>query len=194
MTRLVGYARTSTETQDAGLEAQIVALSAANCDVIFNEQVSSVAEREEFDAALADLQPGDTLVVCKLDRLARSVLGLWKIVEILEQKGCGLRILNFGGEVVDTRSATGKLILTIFAGFAQFEREMMLERQKPGIAKAKSEGKYKGRKRQVADDAREEIRRLVEEGLTVSDVARMHNLSRTGVYKIMAEPRLTPAG
>ena len=88
---------------------------------------------------------GDTLVVTKVDRLARSTVGLWEIVkrlEAIDDGGAGLRVLNLGGETVDTKSATGKLILTIFAGFAQFEREMMLERQREGIAKAKAEKRY----------------------------------------------------
>ena len=184
--RLIAYARTSTFFQDAGLESQIRDLTAANVDVIYNEQVSSVLERAELDAALEDLQPGDKLVVCKLDRLARSVIGLWKIIEVLEQKGCGLRILNFGGEVVDTRSATGKLILTIFAGFAQFEREMMLERQRPGIAKAQAERKYKGRKRVLEGDDREEVKKLIGAGLNQSEVAKMTGISRGTVQNILS--------
>ena len=103
--------------------------------------MSSIGERAELERALAYLREDDTLVVTKIDRLARSTVGLWEIVRGLDEEGVGLRVLNLGGEVVDTKSATGRLILTIFAGFAQFEREMMLERQREGIAKAKAEGK-----------------------------------------------------
>ena len=147
--QLVGYARTSTAEQEAGLEAQVRDLKAEGCTRIFQERVSSVGERVELDRALDYVRGGDTLVVIKVDRLARSTVGLWAIVERLEgtdHGGTGLRILNLGGETVDTKSATGKLILTIFAGFAQFEREMMLERQREGIAKAKAENRYLGRK------------------------------------------------
>jgi DNA invertase Pin-like site-specific DNA recombinase len=88
----------------------------------------------------------DTLVVTKLDRLARSARHLSELIDQLEAKGVTLRILNFGGDAVDTRGATGRLMLNMFAAMAQFEREMMLERQREGIAKAKAEGRYRGRK------------------------------------------------
>src|SRR5437764_6521322 len=136
---LIGYARTSTTDQQAGLQAQLRDLQAAGCERLFSERVSSVADRAELDRASQFVREGDTLVVTKIDRLARSTIRLWAIVGGLEAKGVGLRVINLGGEVVDTKSATGKLILTIFAGFAQFEREMMLERQREGIAKAKAE-------------------------------------------------------
>jgi DNA invertase Pin-like site-specific DNA recombinase len=130
--QLVGYARTSTTEQEAGLEAQTRDLRAAGCTKIFREQASSIGQRSHLERALDYVRAGDTLVVTKVDRLARSTVGLWEIVKRLESiddGGVGLRVLNLGGETVDTKSATGKLILTIFAGFAQFEREMMLERQ-----------------------------------------------------------------
>ena len=90
------------------------------------------------------VREGDTLVVTKVDRLARSALHLLEIARDLERRGIGLRILHLGGDSVDTISANGRLILTIFAGFAQFERELMLERQREGIAKAKAAGRYAG--------------------------------------------------
>jgi DNA invertase Pin-like site-specific DNA recombinase len=103
---LVGYGRTSTTDQVAGLEAQVRDLKAAGCKKIFREQVSSVAERSQLDSALDYVREGDTLVVTKLDRLARSTLHLWDIVQSLDAKGVALRILNLGGETVDTRGAT----------------------------------------------------------------------------------------
>ena|ERR1700722_8674278 len=99
MVKLIGYARTSTADQSAGLEAQMRDLEAAGCAKIFREQVSSVGERTELDRALAYLRGGDTLVVCKVDRLARSTVGLWAIVqelEAVEEGGAALRILNLG--------------------------------------------------------------------------------------------------
>ena len=103
----IGYARTSTIDQVAGLEAQLRDLQAAGCGKIFQEQVSSVAERSQLQAALDYAREGDTLVVTKLDRLARSARHLSELVDALEIKRVGLRILNFGGDAVDTRSATG---------------------------------------------------------------------------------------
>jgi DNA invertase Pin-like site-specific DNA recombinase len=142
---LVGYARTSSVEQQAGLEAQIRDLKAAGCEEIFAEQVSSVATRAKLEEALTFVRKGDTLCVSKPCRLARSTSNLLAIVERLEKKGAGLRILSMGGSEVDTKTATGKLMLTMLAGFAEFERALMLERQLEGIAKAKADGKYKGR-------------------------------------------------
>src|ERR1700674_4118019 len=111
---LIGYARTSTTDQVAGLEAQVRDLKTAGCKKLFREQVSSIAERSQLDAALDYVRAGDTLVVTKLDRLARSILHLWEIVQGLHAKGMALRILNLGGETLDTRRAIGRLILKVF--------------------------------------------------------------------------------
>ena len=140
---LIGYARTSTMEQIAGLEAQRESLRANGCERLYEERTSSVAVREALRAALDYAREGDTLVVTKLDRLARSVRHLGEIVEELEGKGVALRILDLG---LDTSTATGKLMLNVLGSVAQFEREMMLERQKESIAKAKDDGRYKGRK------------------------------------------------
>ncbi len=107
------------------------------------EQVSSVAERPQLEAALDFVREGDVFVVTKLDRLARSVANMLEIVARLERKGVALRILNLG---LDTSTPTGRLMLTVMGGVAEFERSMMLERQREGIAKAKAEGVYRGRK------------------------------------------------
>ena len=141
---LIGYARTSTSDQQAGLEAQHRDLRAAGCRKIFSEQTSSVGSRAQLEAAFDYCREGDTLVVTKLDRLARSARHLSELVDKLEAKGVALRILDFSGNAVDTRGATGRLMLNMFAAMAQFEREMMLERQREGIAKAKAEGKVQG--------------------------------------------------
>src|SRR5690349_758159 len=138
----VGYARTSTLEQRAGFEAQIRELEAAGCEKVFREQVSSVAKRDQLSAALDFIREGDTLIVTKLDRLARSVAHLVGITEAVRAKGAHLQILNMG---LNTADATGRLMLNVIGSVAQFEREMMLERQREGIAKAKAEGKYRGR-------------------------------------------------
>lgn len=185
--QLVGYARTSTTEQEAGLEAQIRDLQAVGCAKIFQEQASSVSDRAQLERALEYLRSGDTLVVCKVDRLARSTVGLWDLVKRLEavaDGGAGLRVLNLGGETVDTKSATGKLILTIFSGFAQFELEIMKERQREGIAKAKVEGRYKGRKPTARAKA-EDVVRLFKAGRTVSQVAEELGIGRGSVYRAL---------
>ncbi|MDQ0392233.1 recombinase family protein [Labrys monachus] len=183
---LIGYARTSTTEQAAGLEAQQRDLKAIGCERVFSEHVSSVASREQLAQAIAFAREGDTLVVTKVDRLARSTVGLWDIVKELDGKGVGLRVLNLGGETVDTKSATGRLILSIFAGFAQFEREMMLERQREGIAKAKAEGVYKGRKPTARAKA-EDVRKMHAEGKTPTEIAKALGIGRGSVYRAIED-------
>ena len=153
---IVGYARTSSLAQVAGLEAQERELRAAGCDKIFREQVSSVAERQQLEAALDYVREGDSFTVTKLDRLARSVGDLLAIVARLEAKKVSLRVLSMSGEQsLDTATSTGRLMLAVIGAVGQAEREAMLERQREGIAKAKREGRYKGRvptaRRQAAE-------------------------------------------
>ena len=110
---------------------------------VFSEKVSSVAKREQLDAALENVREGYVFIVTKLDRLARSVAHLVGIGARLEAKGVGLKVLD---QAIDTSSPSGRLMFNMLGSIAQFERELMLERQREGIAKAKAEGKYKGRK------------------------------------------------
>jgi DNA invertase Pin-like site-specific DNA recombinase len=176
---LVGYGRTSTVTQEAGLEAQERDLKAAGVEKLFTEQVSSVAEREELEAALDYVRSGDVLVVTKLDRLARSIRDLCSIVDRLTAKGVSLRILGMG---LDTATANGRLMLNVLGSVAQFEREVMLERQREGIAKAKSEGKYKGREPTAMRQA-EQIKALVAQGWTRPRIAEELEISLRSVYR-----------
>jgi DNA invertase Pin-like site-specific DNA recombinase len=182
----IGYARTSTTDQVAGLEAQVTALTGTGCEKLFQERVSSVAERAQLEAALEFAREGDTFVVTKMDRLARSTQHLLEIVRRLEAKGVALRILDFKGDAVDTRSPQGKLLLTVFAAFAEFERGIMLERQRDGIAKAKGEGKYKGRQ-PTARAKGAEVVAMHREGKSPSDIAKALGIGRASVYRIIGE-------
>jgi DNA invertase Pin-like site-specific DNA recombinase len=187
---LIGYARTSTTDQRARLDAQVRDLKAVGCRKVFSEQASAVGQRAQLDAALDYCRDGDTLVVTKLDRLARSARHLSELIDKLEANGVTFRILNFGGDAVDTRGATGRLMLNMFAAKAQFEREMMLERQREGIAKAKADGKYKGRKptaRLKADDAV----RMFRNGNRVAHIARELGIGRGSVYRALEAFSLT---
>lgn len=183
---LIGYARTSTVEQIAGLEVQLEDLAKAGCEKVYQERISSVAPRAQLEAALDFCREGDTLVVTKLDRLARSNNHLWEIVRTLDAKGVGLRVLNLGGDVVDTKGATGRLILNIFSSFAQFEREMMLERQRDGIAKAKEKGLYKGRRPTAALKA-DDARKLHAEGKNPSEIAKALGIGRGSVYRALGK-------
>ena len=149
---------------------------------IFREQVSSVTVRLQLQSALDFVRDGDVFVVTKLDRLARSVADLMAILQALERKRVAVRILNLG---MDTQTPTGKLMLTVLGGVAQFEREMMLERQREGIAKAKSAGKYKGRK-PITLERRQHVLRLADEGATKISIARQLGIGEATVYRILA--------
>ena len=179
---IVGYCRTSTVEQLAGFEAQKRDLLAAGAEKLFAEQVSSVATRAELAAALDFVREGDVLVVTKLDRLARSVANLCELVWQLETKGASLRILAMN---LDTATPTGRLMLNVMGSVAQFEREMMLERQREGIAKAKGEGRYKGRKPTARAKA-DEVHRLAAEGLTRAAIASQLSIGIASVYRVLA--------
>jgi len=180
---LIGYARSSTLDQTASIDAQVRDLKAAGCEKIHQEQVSSVdiTRRTHLAEALEHLRKGDTLVVTKLDRLARSVRHLFEITETLSAKGAALRILDLG---IDTGKPTGKLVLTVLGGIAEFEREIMLERQREGIAKAKAAGKYKGRKPTARAKA-DKVRMLKAQGVGPTAIAKQLGIGRASVYRIL---------
>ena len=169
----VGYARTSSLEQQAGLDAQFRDLKVAGCEKIFTEQVSAVGKRQQLEAAIDFIREGDVLVVTKLCRLARSTQHLLEIAERVQAKGADLCILNLG----DTSTATGRLMFTVIGAIACFERELMLERQREGIAKAKSEGKYKGRKPTALAQAAK-VRALKSNGVRPVDIAREKDWAR----------------
>jgi DNA invertase Pin-like site-specific DNA recombinase len=181
---IVGYARTSTRQQEAAFEAQKVALAREGCDKIFAEQVSSVGERTKLDRALEYVREGDVFVVTKLDRLARSVAHLVEINALLERKGVALRILDMG---INTACPTGRLFLNIVGSIGQFEREIMLERQRDGIAAAKAAGKFTGRQ-PTARKQTPEIRRLAGEGVKHGEIARRLGISLRSVQRMLRSP------
>lgn len=190
---LVGYARTSTVEQEAGLEVQERMLCATGCTKIFVEMVSSVGARAKLEAALEFVREGDTLVVTRLDRLARSTVHLLAIIERLEAKHVALRILDFGGTAVDTQSPSGRMLLTMFAAVAQFEREVMLSRQRDGIAKAKAAGKYRGRQ-PTARAKIIQVRELQAAGIGPSQIASSLGISRASVYRLLTETKASAYG
>lgn len=183
---IIGYARTSTVEQVAGLAGQERDLKAGGATKIFSERVSSVAARAQLEAALDFVREGDALVVTKLDRLARSVTDLLAIDARLRSKGVALVVLSMGGQPLDTRTPTGKLMLTLLGAVAEFERSLMLERQREGIAKAASEGKYKGRAPTARAKA-DEVKALKGEGIGASAIAEKLGIGRASVYRILGE-------
>lgn len=182
---LIGYARTSQLHQRAGLEGQIDDLKAAGCERLFVEQVSALAHRPELQNALGFVRDGDTLVVKRMCRLARSTVELLNIVAKLEAKGVGVRVLDFGGGELDTKSASGRLLITVLAAVSEAERSMMIERQRVGIAKAKQEGRYKGRVPTARRKA-SQVKELRRSGLSATQIASQLGISRASVYRILA--------
>lgn len=186
---IVGYARTSTTHQNAGLDEQIQRLQKEGCEKIFSEQVSSVYQRDELKKAIDFVRAGDVFMVTKIDRLARTVANLLDITKTLESKNVQLKILDFG---LDTHTATGKMMLQVIGAVAEFEREMMLERQRFGIEKAKAEGKFKGRK--LSDAKLKKLENEIkaynpdsQDSLSIKEIASFCEVSTPTVYKKMRE-------
>jgi DNA invertase Pin-like site-specific DNA recombinase len=148
---------------------------------MFGEQISSTAKRAKLAERLASLREGDVLTVTKPDRLARSTAELLSIEADLSKRGIGLVVLSMAGERLDTRNPTSKLMRTILAGVATWEREIMLERQREGIAKAKAAGKYKGRP--ISIDAAQ-IRQLRAE-FGPATIAKKLGIARSSVYRAL---------
>jgi DNA invertase Pin-like site-specific DNA recombinase len=167
--------------QIAGLEAQDWELREAGVEKVFSERVSSVAKREQLEAALEFSRKGDVLVVTKLDRLARSMADLVAITSKLKTKGVELQILAMN---LDTTTPTGKLMLNLMGSFAEFEREIMLERQREGVAKAKAEGKYKGRV-PTARRKGAEVIQLRGQGVRPEEIAEKLGISRASVFRVL---------
>ncbi|MDA0849831.1 MAG: recombinase family protein [Proteobacteria bacterium] len=174
-----GYARCSTAEQD--LTIQVESLTAAGCDVIREEKVSgaSLDKRNELKTLLEFLREGDELVVTRIDRLARSLRDLQNIIHILNEKGVTLSATE---QPIDTSSSIGKCFIDLLGLFAEFEHRIRYERQMEGIAKAKSAGKYKGRKKSINTRL---IKELYEQGKRVSDIAKEVGCSRQSVYRFI---------
>lgn len=177
---LIGYARVST--QDQNPELQHDALTQAGCEKIFIEKASGAKrERPELQAALQYMRPGDTLVVWKLDRLARSLKQLIETVEALEQQQMGFRSLT---EAIDTTSPGGKLIFHIFAALAEFERSMIQERTSAGLAAARARGRIGGRPPALSSSDIAAAKALLRDpGITVAQVAKRLGVSSSTLYK-----------
>lgn len=180
---IYGYARVSTA--DQSLDVQREALKAAGCEMVREEKRSGATQdgREELALLLEFIRSGDVLVVTKLDRLARSIRDVMDIHGKLTAKGATLRILNMG---LDTTTATGKLMLGVLGSVAEFERDLLLERQREGIDAAKAAGKYQGGKAQYD---RAEVWRMLDAGTSKAEIARQLECSEMTVYRIIKEGR-----
>jgi DNA invertase Pin-like site-specific DNA recombinase len=178
---LVGYARVSSVSQS--LDVQLDALKAAGCSKIFSEKRSGTKahDREALSDALDFVREGDTLVITRLDRLARSAADLHAILAQLTAKGVQFLCLQQGG--IDTSTGTGKLLLGVLASIAEFETDIRKERQREGIDRAKLAGVYKGRKPSVDVD---QVRSLHQQGVGPSDIAKRMGIGRASVYRALS--------
>ena len=179
--KTIGYARVSTSGQT--LDAQLEQLGAAGCDPVFKETMSGARnDRPELMKALATLMEGDVLIVTRLDRLARSTRDLLDIVHTIETKGAKLKALT--DSWADTTTPTGKLILTVLGGLAEFERSLIAERTAEGRERAKRAGRRLGRPPKLTTHQREAARKMRSEGQDNAEIARVLGVSRSTVSRI----------
>lgn len=178
---LIGYARVSTTDQNPQL--QIDDLEQAGCEQIYQDKISGTKRaRPELDACLKALRTGDTLVIWRLDRLARSLRDLIEIVESLKERRIGVRSLN---DPIDTTSATGELIFHIFGSLAQFERRLIQERVQAGLQSARKRGRIGGRPKKLSDDQVRRAQLLIDGGEPAGEVAREFGVDRSTLYRAM---------
>ncbi len=182
MSAIYGYARVSTTDQD--LTIQRAALEAAGCSVIRAEKASGTTRqgRTELASMLEFIRPGDTMVVTRIDRLARSLRDLQNIVHELRAKGAHLKATE---QPIDTATAAGKAFLDMLGVFAEFETNLRRERQLEGIEAAKSRGVYKGRPRSIKA---EEVKKLLADGMGATEIAKQLGISRASVYRLARMP------
>lgn len=188
---LIGYARVST--RDQTVAAQLDALRKGDCDRVFQETASGAnRDRPELAAALDYMRKGDTLVVWKLDRLARSLKQLIETVEGLEKRGIGFRSLT---EAIDTTTAGGRLVFQIFGALAEFERGVIRERTRAGLDAARARGRKGGRPPKLkADDLKAARAMLTDQDINVEDVARRLGVSPATLYRYLPAARAHAMG
>jgi len=176
----IGYARVSTDKQDTLI--QIDALTAAGCATIYSETASGGRfDRIELHKLLDSVQRGDIVVVYKLDRLSRSLHDLLKILQQLADKGGQFVSLT---EKIDTTTAAGRMLMQIIGAFAEWERNMIIERTNAGLEAARAQGRIGGRRFKLSYAQREEAKKMVADGRPVSAVAQLFNVSRLTIYRI----------
>ncbi len=184
MARVYGYARVSTADQDLTLQREALIKAGVNPDLIFAEKVTGTRRdgREKLDLLLKFADQGDTIIITRIDRLARSMRDLQNLVHELHQKGIALKATE---QPIDTSSAAGKAFFDMLGVFAEFETNLRRERQAEGIASAKLKGVYTGGKRRID---RNRVRALAAHGHGPSDIAHELGISRRHVYRLLEEP------
>jgi DNA invertase Pin-like site-specific DNA recombinase len=183
---LVGYARVSSVGQSLAVQLEKL----QGCDPIFQEKRSGTSDnRPQLAACLQYVRRGDTLVVTKLDRLARSTLHLCQLADTLQRKGVALRVLD---QAIDTSDATGRLLFNMLGAIAQFETEIRAERQLDGIANARVRGVAFGRRPALTPEQVIELRARRQQGMLIKDLMAEYGLGKTALYRYLGgtEPAL----
>jgi len=177
----IGYARVSSNTQD--YQGQVEALKAFGCERIYSEKMSgkSTDGRRQFEKLMKELLPGDTVVVAKLDRLARSSRDLHNIIHELDGLSCGF--LSLGESWCDTTTSHGRLMLTIMGGIAEFERDLIRKRCEEGIERAKAKGTKFGRKRSLSPEQVKIAADRYAKGETMAELAEVYGVSEPTIWR-----------
>ena len=179
----IGYARVSTTDQQLSNQKKL--LLDAGCEDIFEEKISGARkDRPELEKLLRHIRKNDTLVVCKLDRLARSTHHLLEIVETLRQKGAFF--CSLGEPWADTTTHAGKMIMTVFAGIAEFERDLIRERTSTGRKAAQARGVKFGRPSKLSAEQRKLVLELIAQGRSVQEIAKTFKVDRSTIYRLTA--------
>jgi len=183
----IGYARIGAADRPEALDTQLGLLARAGCETVFSEQTALAARGAQLAAALGQCGGGDTLVVPRLDCLAPSLPELVKIADALRRKAAHLSVLD---PAIDTATSAGRTAVNAFAAAARFEHDILLERQREGVARAKSAGRYKGRVPTARRQAGE-IAALRAQGVKPDEIARRLNIGRSSVFRILKEQKRT---
>jgi DNA invertase Pin-like site-specific DNA recombinase len=178
---IIGYARVSSDSQT--LDAQMAALKSAGADKVYSEKISgAVTERKALGRAIDALGPGDTLIVSRLDRLARSTRDLLNVLDTIAKAGAGFR--SIADTWADTTTPHGRLMLTVLGGLAEFERELIKARTSEGRSRAKARGQRFGRKPKLTSHQRQEALARRANGEALVDIGRSYNVSHSTISRL----------
>ncbi len=182
---ILGYARVSTTDQDATLQHD--ALTEAGCERLYTDQASGGRwDRPELHKLLDGLREGDIVVVWKLDRLSRSLKDLLVLLERIEEAGAGFKSIT---EAIDTTTAAGRMMTQMLGAFAEFERQMIRERTRAGLAAAKKKGRVGGRPPKLTPEQKDAVIKMLDDGTRQADIARIFNVHPATISRLVARHR-----
>ena len=180
---LIGYARVSTKRQGDSLDTQRQTLEDYGCKKVFTDTISGAkSARPGLDEALDYMREGDVLVVTRLDRLGRTALDTLRTISALDERGTPVVMLD---PSLDTRTKEGKLMVTIMSGLAEWERDLLIQRTREGVAHARAQGRVGGPKPKLSSEQAQVVKELIDGGKTISAVARAFGVSRPTIYRAL---------